>query len=654
MLQEKTEIMPTKHGRKAESLTSAEKEVIDEALTRKGFFESQPAYLVDKEYLRSGLTEDEAREAIEAQQKIVSYGSRALSYLMEQTIEERPYFFSVMADNMTCEGGFETLLDALSHPRVVDNPDGSSASVLNAALQRFIIRIRDEDPDDARLQEISERLLPVVKRSDVGNKRSEYMRSFFLTGAPSSREFAERHPGDHTVESLRNLLYDPENLIIRSRCSLHTLETLRDTLRSRQEQNSPPFDVTDDSFYQRGHTIGYSGSVLEEPEDDPPEDNTGDDYGNQTNKEVARFDDTEMERMAERAIEVVDSFGLEGVMIPVARLAVFNQLSRDDSESSIERLHRKLTTLSRIEHNSEKLRFLPTIGVEIECHDELAGKQKKALLKKLEVPSYRDRDYDTGEVFQEVNPEYSHGAAVQSKYLQEVVNLELIALESDEEARAHIPADHILSLHINLGLVFPARDDDYSDSAENKRRREAYALSDVMNFAYTSPTRLRGRKTNTSVDTEGSVYPSEKLTTLSEDKKNSFRIRRLELRASEFRSYKSFRMLSQVQKIGAALQAHLLSEHDEILSPIQQKLSTLWGRFKTEYKSIQRKYSIASDNLMDDDKNAAALLIEENPSLSEDCRELMFRYAAEADGILQSAVSGADRKPRKKKLAKVV
>lgn len=198
------------------------------------------------------------------------------------------------------------------------------------------------------------------------------------------------------------------------------------------------------------------------------------------------------------------------------------------------------------EGEAEKKLILPTIGIEI----EIPGKFEKITTlqdhdffdatQKLGIPAGYDQIYEfaTG---------YSYSAKTQSMLAHELIRGGFIQTKT-KEGKNQIDGKGDFSLHVNLG--FPNK------FVSSKLEAAADVLTNALTYGFTSPERLKKRKTSTRVNFELAEAAQQ-----STDSKDNWK--RLEIRSLEVRDETLYRLLSEAQLLGAALFSNFSTANSE-------------------------------------------------------------------------------------------
>lgn len=602
-------------------LTEEEKKEIDLALETENVFELRPS-LNDKR-----LSDEVLQKIIAAQQKILFFGPRGLEYLKEKIIDSDSYVFSLFASTMAEESNFNTIVDSLTRDSVAKISDGSAAGRLSQIIQQLIYDIRQKNPNDPRLIDAANKMIEVIETIDLRFKKSDYLTNLAFTGTKIAKDYFDNKPGlkDAYGWCLSDAKKDPRKLFRLDRYKFETWDEVL-SIRHEREYNhsnfvSREYGTADDYYRPFFGDFGYDDYFSEHTE-----------YQNATLSER----DKELVNETEIIFDRLDLPNLNASVVSVAKLWIFNQLRINQDKSKISEVADKINNMAEVERECENNPLLPTIGIEIECEKDMLTPEKVAALNALMIPNYEE-----GHLW-EVNPNFSYSALVQSRYLQELVKMGAVLTEKKEDGKAFIPSDHLLSLHINLGV--PAQME-YKGEDKYRYKKSIYLFNDALNYAFTSSQRMQGRKTAISVDfpdaieSKKSKYQKEQSAGKNQRKEkkrkydNSYEFVRMELRAFEFRDYKTYLMLESAQRLGAGLFSHIRSTNKEKLDEQEKKLARLWKLFEKDFLEIIRKKKIRVVNLVDKDSYAAADLVEEG-SFRNECRELVYKYTRKAGEAL--------------------
>ncbi len=300
----------------------------------------------------------------------------------------------------------------------------------------------------------------------------------------------------------------------------------------------------------------------------------------------------------------------EPTAIPVIKLHLYNFFANhaDMDEEELQKEINKCKRWSEMEkEHGEENNPLPTIGIEIEILKENLTPDKVAVLRELGIPNHEE--FNSSSIW-EVNPDFSSSPWLQGRVIQELAAMGVLPLQEAIGSRyGRVPAQRILSLHINLGWP---RVITYKISHCNNIE----TLSDTLNYAFTSTKRIRQLK----------VFPYNlKQSKKSSSGKNNEVFFRLELKAPEFRNYPSYRMLAETQKLSAMLFSYIKKAENLPLSQTEKKLADLWFNFNGEVSEQFKEYGIEPGEL--NEKPEEAIRVLETTDLKQKSREISSRYA---------------------------
>ncbi|MBI3632708.1 MAG: hypothetical protein HY226_00270 [Candidatus Vogelbacteria bacterium] len=122
----------------------------------------------------------------------------------------------------------------------------------------------------------------------------------------------------------------------------------------------------------------------------------------------------------------------------VAKMHFYNVLRVGGiTDEAMAREVSRINRLSEIEDlYSQPSNPLPTIGIEIEIPGQWLNYEKVEVLDRLKVPNRQE--LVGGGYLWEVRPDFSYSPLVQSRYLQELVTMEALPLETGKDGELHI------------------------------------------------------------------------------------------------------------------------------------------------------------------------------------------------------------------------
>ncbi len=317
---------------------------------------------------------------------------------------------------------------------------------------------------------------------------------------------------------------------------------------------------------------------------------------NNENKQACDIDKEELthseyDRREKAAIKRTKSFfdrhqdQIEPTAEGAIKLHIYNFLFKnpDASKEELKATFKKINKLSETEKEySHENNFLPTIGIELEVPLKDLTYEDISVLNQLKI--HNESAEDEFGLLWEVNPSFSYSPSVQSRIIQELAEMNAIPLKFDKRKRnPHLKrvsekTEDILSLHINFGIPIKTT----RQQLERGFLVPSFLVNDLLNYAFTSPKRITNRKTSTSLRFVHDAEDSEK--------NKNFTNLRLELRASEFRDYPTYRLIAESQKIIALFIAHMkFNLGDREMNDKEKLLAQLWGGFRRRCPiSIQR------------------------------------------------------------------
>lgn len=613
-----------------EELTEQEKLLVRDALRTEKEMDNHPE--------RFASNTNWIREAeSDAQRTILNLGRRVLPYLREQLMRINTHdvfrlscYTSALAETEDLRLVSQMFCD----PKVIKNPDGSSLGHFYETFVRLSYRIRRLNPDDEVLKETVAMLAKVLP-SQVANRFHRHNPAFAiaLTGTQAARDYLEAHKDDLGAEAYQEALRyhaDAENLSPHRRNRRYHFTDWREIYAARKIANEGvafndderDLSIFDDDLY---------------PFDDD------DDLGDYPHGYGERFGREDYDHIgsasAEEKLSDVDIKNLnriqgseyrhfEPTAMPATKLHLYNFL-KNHPDASDEDFLKEIKKCRRYSEQETKYGreddILPTIGIEIEIPREYLDKRKADILDELGIPNQSEIDD-----LWEANPEFTYSPWVQARMIQELAMMGALPLENIDRVKKVI-SEKGLSLHINLGppcnfmerIIAP-----YADSA--------YALNDIMNYAFTSGERLKHRKTSQSLSVSKKARDSKKSRKkASSGDSTNVSLERLELRASEFRDYPSYRMLAEVQQLGAALFSFIKVRQNLPTDNIEQELARIWSDFYGEAQAVREKYGLEANIIDVDSSRDKVIYVLKNTDLRQASRRIFSRYAREVGKIIK-------------------
>lgn len=319
-----------------------------------------------------------------------------------------------------------------------------------------------------------------------------------------------------------------------------------------------------------------------------------------------------------------------------------------------ERGMRHFERLAEDELRAEDSPYLPTIGTEVEVPEKLPVRGNRSKLfqasQQLGIPNGWD------EAWEFVVP-YTYNSRSQSALIHELIRGGFISTEPTSEGPRKIYGAGDFSLHVNIGIpedlnalaerfhlfhTLPPHSTDpriFPESVTEENQRASWAfrvsvdtLTNAFTYAFTSPERLRKRKTRSrhSISdnaTEKTKKPSRKIEHLFDESDD---ILRLEVRSLEVRDKTLYRMLSEIQNISAAL----FSCHRQEKDGGDEALGESWKTFQEKAWVILRQFGLQLDDL---DKNPdASIAVLNRTPLQDEFRRLITATSSEIAGILRA------------------
>ena len=158
-------------------------------------------------------------------------------------------------------------------------------------------------------------------------------------------------------------------------------------------------------------------------------------------------------------------------------------------------------------------------------------------------------------------------------------------------------------------------------------------LNDMLTLAFASPYRILNKKTNESLKYDQPAAASKKTGTQTDPGKDN-KLFRLELRANEFRDYPTFRMLTEVQRLGAMFIAYMKSADGLALTEQEEALAELWTHFRQEAKLYREKIGYPADAAYREKHTQSAAEMAGDKEIKSSCRHMITRYSLEVAKLL--------------------
>jgi len=350
-------------------------------------------------------------------------------------------------------------------------------------------------------------------------------------------------------------------------------------------------------------------------------------------------------RRAFEAIKQVKNMEMERTVRPLARLMAYNGLEDASGRDGEKRAAERIAAIDINEKKYKENRYLPTEGVEIECHRDFLDRNLIETLNKLEINNREEEGYGDVRLW-EVSPRFSYSPRVQSRYLEELVKLGAVPIDLDGK----VDINYVHSLHINFGIpaeiysAFSLNSASQTDSRYGIKEfyeKNLVNCSDVLSYAFTSTERVMNMKRqgmNDPLLVKGDDATMRSLKTGELSRQMSFnynRPLRLEFRSGEFRDLPTFRLLSEAQNLTAMLFAYIKEGEGKVDGSDEKEvdLRILWERFEEEYEKILAGHGITDKNLIAENPDRLIKLME-STNIKKDCRSLIAAYSKKVIRLL--------------------
>lgn len=287
--------------------------------------------------------------------------------------------------------------------------------------------------------------------------------------------------------------------------------------------------------------------------------------------------------LSESAEQQLRDYELEYGELPVAvrPLYLLHQLNDEVEQQIAEDADRvaesqvrgrgRIDQLIREERRTEMNSHIPTIGIEIEIPFEPNPAQKELFQATLQFGIPKDRDYEGAWEF---SVPYSHSAHVQAAIVRELIRGGFIQTTSDQK---QIAGEGDFALHVNLGVpenlrvsADVAHEDATSEGESRAFSDSIHWLTNALTYAFSSSERLRKGKYNKSVQVVKGANSVEGTT------------ERVEIRSLEVRDKTVYRMLEEIQMLGAGLFAAYKENPDDA----DHALAAIWNAFEEEVQQL--------------------------------------------------------------------
>ncbi len=336
-----------------------------------------------------------------------------------------------------------------------------------------------------------------------------------------------------------------------------------------------------------------------------------------------KLDDKTKKYISQANCYIESQKDLEDTIKPIAKLVLFNELSRSGDTGYSAEAADKIRRMQQSEESYLKIKELPTVGIEVECDRCKLTPDKAAVLDEMRIPNKKE-----GDDLREVNSGYTYSPYSQARTLEELVKFGAIPKEVGGDGKSSINNNFTYSLHVNFGI--PEELNKVFQTDKNKvDDKKTYPLTDPVTYAFISPKRIMARKTNFSVFINNDARKSKKYINEIESAAGNAGPKRIEYRANEFRNYSTFRMIAETQRLAAMFFSFLKAMSGKQTNDLDIKFSHLWVQFSAQFQDICRKYGIQESNLADKDKNQVYNLLEKT-DLPKECRSLISEFSRQA------------------------
>ncbi len=344
---------------------------------------------------------------------------------------------------------------------------------------------------------------------------------------------------------------------------------------------------------------------------------------------------------AERARDYVAGMEHEATLTGLASLSLFNTLKGADS-AEIENvdLSNWRTEFERVNQEESWAKnprnILPAMGLELEVPEQTVSPEESNALKLLGIDNSPETNYRK---WHEIRTGYSYSGMAQAYTLHEIYEFkdkahlgivrEIIKKDTDTGSEpankgggVYYPDSDSFatSLHVNFGVPdWVNKKDDLEENSGLK------LLSAIVGCAFTSPDRIRERKTRGAVRQKEDALESTKNTSDSPASGEN-RFVRFELRIPEFKDASIYRMLIEVQYIVSAFMCGVAQEEKK--DPLKENLSKTWDLFVHEATELLSASGLQAAHFENVPPGAAHVL-ENNDHLRKNARSLFTHYAQE-------------------------
>ncbi len=547
---------------------------------------------------------------------ILELGNKTLFQLKEKMLVKAPDLYSKFVKILSEEEDIELILDSLDSENMIGIQDGESFNNLAETLEEMTHNIREKDSKNEKLKQITERLETIFEKINPeydinGQKRKQILMNVARTGSDRFSDILGRISNDFKelgdVEKAKLLQHNTkisDNVSFSSRKPEMVFDFL-DAGGGWDEEDHEDYGDYDDNMEK-----GYIQERLERSSEEIREN-------------IKKIDEI-MEKQKD----------IDETVRPIAKLMLFNSLSQN-SDISIENVLKKIKNISDQEKESIYVKELPTIGIEIECFEKFLKDEKIDILDFLDIPNRPEGENNT---LREVIPDFSYGALTQAAYLQGLVHLGAVYLDSENNKYGKMQESIIYSLHCSYGIPKEV-EDVYAKIGEDEFKKKLMSLMDALTYAYASPARVLGanfrKEVLIKIGQQGSKYENEDGSNIELDEKNDVVLPyRVELRSLEFRDYPTYRMLKESQRLVACKFADFKKSDSQSLTEHENRLAEIWSKFEKEYNNILESHAVSEDNLYDKNPERLAELLEET-DIKIACRKLITKYSRQVWEVLQ-------------------
>ena len=266
---------------------------------------------------------------------------------------------------------------------------------------------------------------------------------------------------------------------------------------------------------------------------------------------------------------------------------------------------------------------LPTIGIEVESPRKLFEKERDGLnyanfFDVLGMPRNRV-NFNLSQAFAywEFSPPPSYTASVQTRILSELIKPGFIPSlrysQNPEDIREYLD-NKLVSLHVNLGVPLSLVGNEWNGWG-SKFTKDAELFSSMFPLAFTSPLRLKSRSrepffadrmAEPTLKDQGGIHG------------------RFELTALEVASASNYRLISEIQLLGACMFSDWTDKN--------HILGNVWRDVKMAAQEIYQQYGVGPD-LLKDNKPDVAKKVEES-DISRHLRQVITRAATQAGKLI--------------------